>query len=364
MLDAASIMITTRTTLMAVALLLGAPAARADQVTAKGTVLRGTVKAVSSTGVTLETEYGTGAILIKWADVEDLSTDGPFQVLYGDSQTANAPLRGLQDGRLLVGTDTEATTPVEVTSLLSGGPIDADGPGWQERLRDHWRYWDGNLDAGFNLQEATTDTLGFFVGFGTVRTKKPTRFTLAANYRYGTQQRSGEDKSTIEDRAYGLARGDYDLTERLYAFVSGDATYDAIQRLSLRGVPKLGLGYLVWEEPLDETKRNFLSVETGGAWVYESYFGPGTTDFFAVAFGAAAGYHLPLGAVFGARVDYLPAVDDFTGDYLLRSEMGLTLPVVDPIAVKIGLVDEYDSTPAEGAEHNSLYFTSGLSLLW
>lgn len=353
-----------RAILLALAASLSALGARADQVTSKGTVLRGTITAVSDAGVTLETEYGTGAIVIKWADVEDLRTDAPFQLLHGADQATVAPLRSFGDGTLVVGGETDQPTEIAVASLLSGQPIGADGMGFRDRARDYWRYWNGQLDAGFNLQEATTDTLGLFVGFSTTRTKKPTRFTLAANYRYGTQQRSGEDETTIEDRAYGLVRGDYDLTARLYAFASGDATYDAIQRLNIRGVPKLGLGYLLWEEQLDEKRRDFLAVEAGGAWVYESYFGSGHTDFVAVALGAAAGYHLPYGAVFGARVDYLPAVDDFTGDYLLRSEAGLTLPVVDPLAVKLGILNEYDSTPGEGAEHNSLYFTSGLSLLW
>jgi hypothetical protein len=163
-------------------------------------------------------------------------------------------------------------------------------------------------------------------------------------------------------------RGDYELTARFYSFASGDATYDAIQRLSIRGVPKLGLGYLVWEEKLDETRRNFFSVEAGGAWVYEKYFrdprDQDHRDFFAVFFGAGVGYYLPYGAIFSAHVDYLPAIEDFTGDYLLRGEAGLTLPVVDPIAVKLGILDEYDSTPADGAQANALYFTSALSLLW
>jgi hypothetical protein len=347
------------------AALLAAATVHADEVTSKGTVLRGKITGVTSSGVTMETEYGKGEIAIKWEDVQDLKSDANFQVLYGDGETATAPLRGLEDGKLLVGSD----APVDTKTVVAGNPI-GDGLGWRDRMRDYWRYWDGSLDAGFNLQEATTDTLGFYTGFTTIRTKKPTRFTLAANYRYSTQQPKGEDKSTIEDRAFGLVRGDYDLTERFYVFASGDATYDAIQELSIRGVPKLGVGYVLWQEQLDEARRNFVAVEAGGAWVYENYFkpiypgGPEDQNFFAVAFGAAAAYYLPYGAVFTSRLDYLPAIDDFTGDYLLRGEAALVLPVVDPLAVKLGVLDEYDSTPAEGTDNNSFYFTSALSLLW
>jgi hypothetical protein len=57
-------------------------------------------------------------------------------------------------------------------------------------------------------------------------------------------------------------------------------------------------------------------------------------------------------------------VSDFTGACLLRSEAGLTLPVVDPGAIKLGILDEDDGTPAEGTDANARYFTSALSLLW
>jgi hypothetical protein len=80
--------------------------------------------------------------------------------------------------------------------------------------------------------------------------------------------------------------------------------------------------------------------------------------------GAAAGYHLPYGAHAGGRVDYLPAVDDFTNDYLLRSDAGLTAPLVDPISAKFSLINEYDNTPAPGTQRNSLFVALGLSVGW
>jgi hypothetical protein len=344
--------------------LLAASSAHADHVTVKGTTLRGKIVAVSASCVTLETEYGKGAITIDWKDVEDLATDADFEVLYGDGRRVDAPLRGLSDGSLLVGTEETGVTTVALTELFSGAPIGPGAPGWRDRMRDYWRYWDGSVDAAVNVQKATTDTVGFLVGFGTTRTKDPTHLIVGANYRYSTQKEKGQDKSTIEDRAYGLIRGEYKLTSRLFSFASGDATYDAIQHLSIRAVPKLGLGYLIWEEKLDETRRDFLSVEAGPAWVYEAYFGPDDNDYFAAALGAAGGYHLPYGAHIGWRLDYLPAIDDFQNDYLLRNELGLTLPLLDPLAAKLSLIDEYDSTPAEDSDHNSLYFASGLSVLW
>lgn len=361
--------------------LLAAGSARADQVTSKGTVLHGTITGVSSSGITFEPEYGKGSLTIKWADVEDLKSDGSFQVLYGDDEESDVPLQGFTDGKLFVGsTGIEGATQIDTATIHSGFPIGPDGPGWRDRLRSSWRYWDGNFDFAFNAQQATIDTVGLALDFKTVRTKGPNRFTLGASYRYGSQKLKGSSKTINQDQWYGLIRDEEDiLVPGLYVFGSGEATYDAVQRLSIRGIPKAGLGYTFLEQKLDEDTRNFLAGEAGGAWVYESYFGctgvgrnpafpcttpESTNDYFAVAFALIAGYYLPYGAHFDGRVDYLPSVSDFVGDYLLRSYAGLTMPLVDPISAKFSVLDVYDSTPAKGTDHNSLYITAGLSIAW
>jgi hypothetical protein len=331
----------------------------ADEVTSKGTVLHGKITALGSAGVTFAPEYGKGSLAIKWEDVEDIKSDGPFQVLYADGQEGDAPLQGFRGGQLTVGNQA-----VDVATLHSGVPIGAAGPSFNDRMRSAWRYWDGHLDVGVNVQQSSTDTTGFLLGFGTVRTKDPTKFTLGTTYRYGTEKKNGEPKSRTQDQLIGLIREDYSFTPRVYGFASGDATYDGIERLSIRGVPKAGIGYVFWQEQLDEDRRNFLQGEAGPSWVYEKYFGGMDRDYYAVAFGALAGYYLPYGAHFDWRLDYLPAVDNFTTDYLLRTEGALTVPLLDPVSAKFVVRDEYNNQPAPGAERNSLFITAGLALLW
>jgi hypothetical protein len=344
--------------------MLWAAVATADEVTSKGTVLHGKVTSFSSGGVVFEPEYGKGALLMKWVDIENMKTDSPFQVLHGEDQEAAAPVQGLSDGKLLVGPSAGATTAIDIATIDMAQPIGAGGLSFNDRMRNYWRYWDGSLDLGFNTAQATTDTTGLLLAFATQRSKAPTRFTLGAGYRYGTTKQKGESKDTTQDDLRGLVRGEYDVTKRVYTYASGDAQYDAIRELSIRGVPKAGLGYIVWQEQLDETKRNFLQVEAGPSWVYEKYFGGDHRDFWAAAFGALAAYQLPLGTWFDWRADYLPAVDDWANNYLLRTAAGLTVPVLDPISAKLSLIDEYISKPTADVDRNSLFVTAGLSVGW
>src|SRR5262249_18288500 len=194
-------------------------------------------------------------------------------------------------------------------SIRMGVPVGAELT-WQDRMRSYWRLWSGNFDLAFNYQQATVDSTGLLVGFKTVRRNDPLRLLFGGTYPYATQTvrernpdtgKKEDVSTTTQDYWYGIARAEYDLTDRLYGFGSGEATYDGIQHLSIRAVPKVGLGYLFWEQKLDEDKRNFFSGEVGPSFVYEGYFhssNPSHQEYFAIAFGLLAGYHLPYGAHF------------------------------------------------------------------
>ena len=350
--------------LLLLALLGHATAAAGDEVTVNGTVLRGQITDLSGAGITFAPEYGKGSLAIKWESIEDLRSEAPFQIFYAEDQESDTPVQGFRDGKLLVGTSTATATAIDVATIYSGVPIGAEGLSFADRMRSRWRYWDGTFDLGLHLQQATTDTTGFLIALKTLRSKGRTRFGFGAAYRYGTEKRKDEARNRTQDQLLGQVRGEYDFTPRIYGFASGDATYDGIQQLSIRAVPKAGLGYVIWQEKLDETRRNFLQAEAGGAWVYEKYFGGDESDYFAIALGALAGYYLPYGVCFDWRLDYLPAVDDFTNDYLLRTEAGLSVPLMAMLSAKFSLLDEYNSKPAADTDRNSLFLTLGLSLAW
>ena len=61
---------------------------------------------------------------------------------------------------------------------------------------------------------------------------------LRGPLRVGVGGPVGSGKTALVERLCKKMRGEYDILKRLYGFASGEATYDAIQRLSIRGVPK------------------------------------------------------------------------------------------------------------------------------
>lgn len=336
-----------------------AAVAAADEVTSMGTTLRGAVVALSSAGVTLSPEYGEGTIVIAWDDVEAITTDGDVMLLHGDDEEIVAPVTGVSGGAVIVG-----EREIDVTTIHSAYPMGDGGPTWRDRMNSSWRYWDGNFDVGFNLQQSTTDTTGLVIAFGTTRTKGPSRLFSAASYRFATEKAKNQEKSTIQDELKGSLRGEYDFTDRIYGFASGDAEYDAIERLSIRAVPKVGAGYTIFREVLDAKRTNFLRAEAGPGWVYQKYFGGDENEYITFGLGARAAYFLPYDSRFDWTFDYLPAVDDWADNYLIRTTGSLTVPMFDPVSAKLSLTDEYNNQPSPDTVRNSLFFTAGLSIGW
>lgn len=351
----------------AVLLLAHAHPASADKLVAGGTSLSGSVKVLSPAGVEFQPDFAKGPMLVPWENVEDLSTEASFQVLYGDDQQAMAPIKAYRDGHLLVG-----DASVEPAQMVAADALVDGKPSLPDRIHSQLRYWHGSIDLAFNMQQATTDNLGAALSVSALRSHDRSRLLLGADYRYATQNEPSQPETRNKDSVSGRVRGEYDLTKRVYAYASSDALYDAVQNLSLRAVPKAGAGYVVWQREPKEGLRDFFQVEAGAGWVYEKYIDNGSApgpvqaddDYFTVALGASAACLLPRDMTVDWRFDYLPSVDDFAGDYVVRTALGLNIPLVAPLSARLAIGDTYDSTPSGGSDKNSLNIDTGLSLGW
>jgi putative salt-induced outer membrane protein YdiY len=354
------------------ALVLCAPQlARAQsQITAKGDTIRGRIANLTSDGVVFEpaaaSGKGTDTIQVLWKDVEAIESDGPYLILYDDDAEVRGRILGLENGALLVGDDPATAQRIETASLFRGFDESKATGSLVEQWRRRMRYWTATLDAGASYSDSTTDNVLGTVNLLIDRKKAPTHFFLEGGVRYATEDKQHESRSITENVLYLLGRGEYDFTERVYTYVSTRATHDNEQHLSLRLEPRKGVGYHF----IKSKKLNFSS-DVGVGWVYENFFGDegtfpfeqsrGSDRYWAIAFGAQADAELPYGTLWRARAEYLPAVDDWAHDYLLRAETSLDIPMLEWLAFRITTGDEYDNTPAEGAQRNKFYTTASLA---
>jgi hypothetical protein len=348
-------------------LLVGVPEpARADRVTVKGTVLEGTVKSVGAKAVVLETVYGKGDLSIALEDVEAIETEGDFHFFHGDDVHTVGRVVGADPEAIRVARpEGEVSIPhAEVWDMAADPGPDA-AP--LERLPVELPYWSGNYDLSFAATQATTETTAVATALGLRRERGPSRLRLEASFQHATTREAEDDDTTPEDESdeektadelRGFLRQEVDLDTSWFAFGSLEAEHDGIESLSLRTIPKAGLGYVVHES---DTAR--FAVDGGGAYVYEKFYGGDRNDYPAVAFGAESDVKLPFaGAAWRSRVDYTPSITDWTDDYLLRGETALVVPMTEGLSFKASVVDLYNSSPDEDSQSNTLSTLLGLSL--
>jgi hypothetical protein len=100
----------------------------------------------------------------------------------------------------------------------------------------------------------------------------------------------------------------------------------------------------------------------GPGYVYQRYFGGDTEDFFTILFGADLEADLPYGSKFRWTAEYLPSVEEWTDNYILRTNADWIMPITGWMDFKISVIDIYNNRPAPGTDRNSLATLTGLSL--
>ena len=339
-------------------------AVAADELKVGGDVLHGTIDKVTPTSIEFTTDYGKGTVSVPLDKIESINSEQEFYFIHGADGRTRGRLLAIRDGNFIVGYDTTSEIAIEVGTIHEVyGAAYMDGRmGWFRRAT---ALWHGTFDIGYGLVRSTTDTSSFSTGLLLDRRKAPSRVTFTASYRYATQKEDDDDpltddgERTTENEAKGMLRGEYDIIPRLYWYGSQDAEYDEIESLSYRLVPKTGIGYRFWD-----TETFLFQADTGAAYVYENFFGSDDAGYFSIAFGKLLEWNMPwLESSLRWKTDYLPAVDDW-GDFLVRSEAALLVPMISWLKFRIAVSETHDSTPADGADKNTLATTAGLAAVY
>jgi putative salt-induced outer membrane protein YdiY len=342
---------------------VGVPTAHADILETKGRTYLGTLDSLRQGDVTFEIDAIDETVVIDLDDVTNLQTDGPRFVVFGTTGSITGELLGIQDGSLQVAPLAGASINVSISELWSVSDPPANLV--SAFLGNYLRYWSGNLDLGITATQATTDTSQFLVALGGKREKGDLEIDLSASYRAGSQKDQGKAATRSQDEIDGRIGIRYDIKKPIFLFAEVQATYDAIQFLSIRTQPVLGVGY-----DLVDTDDANLSTKLGSGWIFEKYFPRSCTDpnaacedsYAALSFGIEGDLELPWDAELSGSISYRPSLTNWSDNYLIQAKAAATLPLTSHLNFKLSVKNDYNNQPSEGAIPNSFYFNVALSV--
>jgi putative salt-induced outer membrane protein YdiY len=323
---------TTRIALVIALSLLAAPALADEVIFLNGDRLTG--KVVSATGgkLVFKTD-AAGEITIDMSKVKTFATDEPHVVKVGDKTQVSTKVGAGPDGQVQAQiTPSAAPQSIPIRDITA---IDPPQPAWH-----------GSIALNGLLTTGNSETAQ--IGFSAALSKRweSDRLTFLAGYNYGRQEdpETGEESTTVD---YGFASAKYDhfFTKKFYGYAMAKVERDGVAELEHRFSPSIGVGYQWFEGPT----FNF-ATEAGLAYVYEKYEDQDSTDFLGPRLAYAVDWTpVPVLKLYHT-LEYIPAFDDFTGNYLINLVAGAKVKITKGFFADGRIEWSYDSTPAPGRE--------------
>jgi putative salt-induced outer membrane protein YdiY len=332
---------------MAFLLMLGlvvplvAPVSGDEVIFLNGDRLSGKILTASGGKLTIKTE-SAGDVTVDLTKVKTFSTDEPVRVGVGEQPPVNS--------RVSTGPDRQVQT-----SPATGAPPQPLPIGDIRTINQPPPAWTGSfaLNGLLTTGNSETEQLGFRAGLS--KRWPDDRLTFGVEYYFGRQKDpNSRETSTTMDYGMAFAKYDHFFTKKLYSYILTKAERDGVAELELRLAPGAGVGYQWFEGP----KFNF-STEAGLAWVYENFKRTGTREFFGPRLAYAVDWTPAQRLLLYHKLEYLPAFDDISGDYLLNIDAGVRLSVWKGFFAELRYEFRYDSTPASGRDKEDARYILG-----
>jgi len=344
------------------ALLLGAECS-ADTLSLKnGDHLTGTVTNSDGKQVTLKTDYA-GEIKVDWSAVKDLMSDKPLYVETADKKTVNGNV-GMEGSDLVVHTAASGDVHVPLTALTVVRSAD-EQQSYEKSLHpgilDDWK---GGINIGFALARGNSDTTNLNTGFTGDRKTLSDELKLYSSSIYSTNGGTtvGGAGGVTANSTLGGFSYSRNITNKLFAFASGDFDHDELQDLTLRQIYSGGFGWHLINTPkttfdvlggINYTRENYSD---GVAVMTVSRNLPGITtgETLTRKFGAAT--------VLTQDFTFYPDLSDIN-QYRFSLDSGLVVKISKWFGWQSSLSDRYvTDPPVAGTKSNDVVLSTGFNI--
>lgn len=317
----------------------------ADEVWLKnGDHLTGNLVRMENEVLTFETNYAE-EVSIKWAEVTNVMTERPIEVVLGDKTRARGPasVAGIRKVRI-------TTEQVEQPFFFDLGKIQIINP----RPKGPALKFSGRVNVGANITKGNTNTESVHADAEVVARTEKNRFTMGALY-----NRAEDDNVKTAGNSTAYMKYDHFLTKKWYLLASASGTKDEFKDLNLKTAVGVGVGYQFLESELTN-----LSVEAGLSYVNEDFI-EAQDDSYAAGRWAVNFDRFLL----ENHVQFFHVHEGLLGfsssdDVSIRSQTGFRVPVYNNLNATLQFNYDWDKSPAPGRKKTDKAFIFSLGYNW
>ncbi|HKM66940.1 MAG TPA: DUF481 domain-containing protein [Candidatus Acidoferrum sp.] len=360
------------------ALLLLAPVVRADQVTLKnGDRLTG--KIINGDGKTLllKSEY-TGDVTIQWDAVTDIESSDNINITLKNGTRLSGKVT-TQNGKFVVASAPAAPIPaaaakdaiVAVRNDAEQHSFDAEA---EKMAHPKFTYfWAGMFDTGLALTRGNSETASFTLAAKAVRETPRDKLTVYADYIFANNNSIPPSVTTANALDAG-ARGDLNISPRVFVFALADFQTNELQHLDLRNVFGGGFGYHLLKTSattfdvfggITYDRDSFGSYQVGNPTPPPAFnVIPSSVQNSAEALiGEEFDKKLSKRSTIMERFSFYPNLSH-TGDYRFQLDSNIATQVKSWLSWQVTLSDHYISYPPVTLKPNDLLLSTGLRVTW
>lgn len=324
--------------------------ARADRVElTNGSVVLGKVVSAEKGKFKVETDFA-GTIEIDEKRIKTFVTDEAVNVSLDSGSTLQGKVEAATTGEgvaIVAPAGTLAAKPDEVSAIWRVGD---DSPAIKALKAQRWRY---EASLAISGRTGGSEKFGGVLGF------KATRETTEDKLIFDLQAEKAQDNG-VETANRQFAGVDYSsfFSPKNIWYARTSIEKDAIKAIDLRSSTAFGVGRKLIKRDVQD-----LELRVGLSYLYESYANGTDFDSPGMDFALLHTYTFKTGKLSNS-VSYTPTFEDFN-NYRLHHESSYEMPLTASLwKLKIGVANDYTSTPQPGISRlDTLYFTS-LILNW
>ena len=213
--------------------------------------------------------------------------------------------------------------------------------------------WNGDISLGIALARGNSNTTNIALSFSAEKfLSKNFKWANSGSYFLGRTDNIKNSES-IEITSAAKWTHSEDFFSRIEIF----ALLDKFKNFNYRLVPHLGIGYKIFRSDKIEA-----SLMTGISGVFTKFEDSGETDYFTgLMIGNECAWKISSTAEF---VQNFTMNSNFSrlNNYFARLEMSLSAAIANGWALKISMIDSYESLPVgEGIVKNDIIFLTNFS---
>ncbi len=324
-----------------------------DTIVVHGMILHGRVMALGPEKLSFKLLYSEGLNHIAYKDIESIVTKYNYHISFNRIDIEGRVI-GIEDNTYLKILEGKNERTVKIADIDNFVMSVSDDASFENRVRNKFPYTKGTIHFGFEIENSGNQKNELDLLLTLRHKQAENEVLLYVNYEHDTSDTVDTEKVVNKDELVAILsyKNHFKNDQFYFATLTGD--YDRPRHIENRWIPSAGYGYRFKFD-----KNTWLEPSAGLAYVATTYSEDlyPDKDFTAGSIGLTGKYQIDdVPFISTLIVDgflmYYPSLENFSEDWVFRSNLTLGIPLFDFFSVKLSYDLRNDSNPDPSVGNN------------